>query len=253
MSLPNPSYLTVGYFNWNGSQADRILVDASPGGSPAVATGRRDIRWDSLNNTDKAVVQGLIMGYALRNSLTEANALTIANAAGYQTVDYEQLALSGNATGLANDATVYTMKVSVNGATAVDVSVVGSAAQTFGDLITALNGSLPATVVASIFDGNIDFTTATTGAGNTVEILDIDLLRSCAGFKQVLEKRVGIDTLADIFDLNYRNGYQSYAELLIGSLRFIPDKPGKNPQTDQDIYFNHSTAVWTFLHSDVAV
>ena len=255
MPLPSPDYLASAYYNWNGNQFDSVLVDATFGGSPATALGRRDIRWDSLNNIDKEVVHNLIMDYASRNALSEANALTLTTAAGFHTVDFSPNAIGGLATGLANHSTTYTFLLSADGGTAQQISVVGSAAQTYTDLLTALGTALPATVTASLVGGNLEFTRATAGAGLTVEVLDQNLFRSLDEFNGVLEPRVGVDDLNDVFDLNIKNSSsnQSYTELLIGSLRIVPDKPGKNPQTDQDIYFNHSTAVWTYLHSDVAV
>ena len=75
MPLPNPDYLAPAYYQWNGRQFGAALIDATASGSPAVATGRRDIRWDALDNIDKRVVHSLIMGYAIRGALTEATAL----------------------------------------------------------------------------------------------------------------------------------------------------------------------------------
>lgn len=252
MPLPNPDYLALAYYNWNGNQFDAAIIDATAGGSPAISTGRRDIRWDSLNNIDKAVVHNLIMGYATRDGKAESAALTITTLKGYQVVNYLPNLAGGSVAGLA-DGVTYTASVVSNGTT-YPISIVGVATDTVAQLIVKINADLvgaPQVFLNSA--GNLEIPTLAAGAGQDVELFDQNLFRSITGFRAIEEKRVGIDSLNDVFDLNFRDGYQSYAELLIGSLRITPEKPSKNPTTDTDVYFNHSTAVWTYLYSDVAV
>ncbi len=72
-------------------------------------------------------------------------------------------------TGLANDATVYTATVIVDGLTEA-VSIVGSAAQTIATLVTELNTDLSAAVVLE--GDEIVITSTTTGAVSSVFVSD---------------------------------------------------------------------------------
>ena len=104
--------------------------------------------------------------------------------AGTQLVDFAGGAATGNATGLANDATAYTATIAVDG---VDyaVSVTGSAAQTFGALVTEINADLPNTECAIDGDDNLLFTSTTTGDTSKISITDVDLFSSLTGFVAV--------------------------------------------------------------------
>jgi hypothetical protein len=82
-------------------------------------------------------------------------------------------------TGLANDATAYTATVVSNDGTS-NVSVVGSAAQTFGTLITEINADLAAADCTAALVGNTIVITKDTdvGAGTFVNVTDITLFAS---------------------------------------------------------------------------
>ena len=91
-----------------------------------------------------------------------------------------------DATGLANDATVYTSTVTVDGVDQA-VSIVGSAAQTVTTLITELNLDLTG-VTATIEGSNIRITHDTAGNANQVSIVDVDLFSTAlVGFVKVAD------------------------------------------------------------------
>jgi hypothetical protein len=77
----------------------------------------------------------------------------------------------GNATGLANDATVYTATITADGVEK-PISITGSAAQTFGQLRALFNTQLGGAATCSADKGMLGliFESATTGAGSSVVI-----------------------------------------------------------------------------------
>ena len=103
---------------------------------------------------------------------------------GKQTLNFGGLALGASATGLANDATAYTMTVTVDGV-AIPVSVVGSAAQTFTTLVAEINTDLGASATAAIVAGNIVITSASYGTLSTVTTVDGTLLATTTGFVSI--------------------------------------------------------------------
>ena len=113
-----------------------------------------------------------------------------------------------NPTGLADDSTLYTASVTVDGVPKV-VDIVGSAAQTFADLLTEINADLAPLVDAAETkiddDGNIVVTSVTTGASSTVVITDVDLFSSLPWFVSLDVPVAGLDgdTALDVF----ANGY----------------------------------------------
>lgn len=93
--------------------------------------------------------------------------------AGSQQVELTQRVAGGTATGLANDATVYTATIVVDGAT-VNISVAGSAAQTYTTLLSEINTDLGSAATAAL-GSNVNaivVTSATTGLLSTVSITD---------------------------------------------------------------------------------
>ena len=76
-------------------------------------------------------------------------------------------------TGLANDGTSYTATITVDG-TPISITVTGSAAQTFANLITVLNNgsNLNGAATAALVGDSIVITSATTGANSAVVIAD---------------------------------------------------------------------------------
>ncbi len=139
-------------------------------------------------------VRGTATSY-IRQSVVAPNPKDLANfgtwetagtsVAGIQTANYGGTVVGANATGLTNDSTTYTASVVIDG-TAYAVSVVGSAAQTFTDLVTQINADLPNTE-ASISGGDIVVTSTGTGKASYVSILDTDLFSSTTGFLKLFD------------------------------------------------------------------
>jgi hypothetical protein len=89
--------------------------------------------------------------------------------AGSQIVDVGGAKTAATATGLANGATVYTYTISVDGGGTQTISIIGSAAQTYADLITQINADITGATVALV-GGNLKFTSATTGAASSIAL-----------------------------------------------------------------------------------
>lgn len=100
--------------------------------------------------------------------------------AGFQDGDYGGALTGGTATGLANDATVYTATVTVDGG-ADPISIVGSAAQTYTALISELDTDTTGGTWA-INGGELRCTSSTTGETSTVSTVDTDLFATLTDF-----------------------------------------------------------------------
>lgn len=105
---------------------------------------------------------------------------------GQQLINVGSNKTSGSATGLANNATTYTMTVTVDGA-GNSVNVTGSACQTYGDLITQINADLTgatASINSATFyynGGNILIESSSSGATSTIAITDTGLVAALGG------------------------------------------------------------------------
>lgn len=87
---------------------------------------------------------------------------------GFQKVDVGGAKAGATATGLSNSATVYTASVVVDGTTNA-VSVTGSTAQTYTNLLTQLNADITGATFA-LSGGNLVCTSASTGASSTISM-----------------------------------------------------------------------------------
>lgn len=96
-----------------------------------------------------------------------------------QTANFGGTITGGGATGLAAPTT-FTATITVDGNPNA-ISILGSDASTFTDLITELNADLT-DATASIAGGNIVVTSAATGATSSISIVDTDLFVALAGF-----------------------------------------------------------------------
>jgi hypothetical protein len=102
-------------------------------------------------------------------TISGAPANTPAKTAGSQTATFSSAVTGSTATGLANNATVYTATFYVDG-TAVNWSDAGSNLQTYAALVSSFNSTLSTAGSAAITGGNIVVTSATTGAASSVAI-----------------------------------------------------------------------------------
>lgn len=103
--------------------------------------------------------------------------------AGYQIVNVGSNKSNSSTTGLANNATVYSASVKVDGdISSIPFNITGSAAQTYSALLGLINTALTTNAVATLVGGNIQITSATTGETSTVVIIDTNLFSSLTGF-----------------------------------------------------------------------
>lgn len=101
---------------------------------------------------------------------------------GFQVVNVGGAKTGGSATGLANNATVYTATVSINGATPILLSITGSTAQTYTALLGLINAALSINANAALVGGNIQITSNLSGYGSTILITDTNLFSTLTGF-----------------------------------------------------------------------
>ncbi len=177
MPLPNPDYLLPEYFNWDKSQHDAVLVFADT----AVLGSQRVLRWDACDAYDRRTVHNLIMGYATRAGVIEANAVTAFPAwNAFHVMYYGDTLVGANNAGLETGIT-YTASMVVNGVEDV-ISIVGVATDTIDNVITKINAQMiligaTGQVIWSPA-GNIELISNTLGAGQIVEIFDGNLFSS---------------------------------------------------------------------------
>jgi len=117
------------------------------------------------------------------------------SAKGYQIADYSGTVVGTDPTGLTNDATVYTASASFNGGVAISITITGSLAQTFDDLINEINSYIGASGNATIESGNIKIENALiTGPSSTVLLTNTDLFSSTTPpFSGFLSPQNGVD------------------------------------------------------------
>lgn len=128
-------------------------------------------------------------------------------AAGYQIVNVGGAKTALSSSGLANNGTVYTASVLIDGATTKSLSVVGSTAQTYGALIALLTPQLGADAVVAIVGGNIKITSTKVnkGANSAVAITDTNLFSTLTGYVAILTAVAGISPV-DAMTFNKLDG-----------------------------------------------
>lgn len=131
-----------------------------------------------------------------------------ANSSGYQGIDLNASAALSGSTGLANDATVYTATIVVDGVTR-NITVAGSTAQTFANLIVQINGDLASYATMVLVGGNLRVTSTSFGNGSTVVITDGTLFSSLTNYVSMLVPISGVnaDAALDV----YENGFNQPA------------------------------------------
>lgn len=126
--------------------------------------------------------------------------------AGYQEWGFSTIKVASDTSGLANDTTKYGAIVTVDGV-AKEINITGSAAQTFGGVITGINTDLGTAGVAALVGGKIRITSATTGAKSRVSITDgndsadAGLFASLTGANEAAEEAVdGSDDVSAVLE-----------------------------------------------------
>lgn len=107
--------------------------------------------------------------------------VTTTGTSGSQTVDFGGTCTGAGATGLCTNGTNYTFTLFMDGQTYVNVSVPGSSATTFTDLINAINTQIsPFTI--GINAGDLRIISNTTGSVSKVKIQNDLLFQYCTGY-----------------------------------------------------------------------
>lgn len=151
-------------------------------------------------------------------------------------------------------ARTYTATVSVDG-TPVQISIPGSAAATFGALITEINADLGSVATAALSGGDIVITSATTGTSSSVAVVRDDLFRFVSGFAGI-ERVDGITDLVTAMN-QQRVGsgslYDLYEVVQVGDKPALPPVPAVLPKTDAFTYFGGTPPAWRYLEDDTEV
>ncbi len=107
-----------------------------------------------------------------------------AGTAGTQNVSFGVSKAGGDPSGLANDSTVYTATIAVDGGGAQSIAVIGSEAQTFTAVLAQINQDLTG-AVSAIVAGEILTTSDSFGVSSTIAIIDTDLFATLTNFSAV--------------------------------------------------------------------
>lgn len=159
-----------------GNNATRLTVEP---------TGEVLINTDAGNPGDVFTTNG--MGGSPSWQPPAASGITAPiETSGYQDVVFTLAKSGGDATGLSNDATVYSAIVQLDGGPGQNVDVTGSNAQTFTDLINEINADLVGGSIALI-DGTfyLRLSSASTGSSSFVSIVDLGLFNSLTDFRGI--------------------------------------------------------------------
>ena len=105
---------------------------------------------------------------------------------GTQVIDLGGAKVGTDATGYANDTTMYSLEVQADGVSSY-LSIAGEDAQTIDTLITAINADADflAIAVAELDSGNIKISSLTYGNTSTVNIITGSLVTSLTGFVEL--------------------------------------------------------------------
>lgn len=95
--------------------------------------------------------------------------------AGYQTVNISGSKVGSSSTGLENNTTVYTTSVTVDGGAPIVINIQGFLAQTYTELLAAINAALSTHATATLSVGLITITSSTIGTTSSISIVDTNL------------------------------------------------------------------------------
>lgn len=131
-----------------------------------------DVRnmWDRKVQESSYILENLINAYMNEHNATNGYYPSTPGTAGFQTVDFGGVLVGTNAAGIAADGT-YTISVTVDGGVTQTVSVALTTAATVNDVIAALNVAT-ADASVTLVNGNLRFTSHTTGETSTIAVAD---------------------------------------------------------------------------------
>ncbi|KKN22055.1 hypothetical protein LCGC14_0919170 [marine sediment metagenome] len=163
-----------------------VWYDVSGGGVDPAPTGRTGITVPIVtDDTDTSVanatqaaidVVGDFSATVLGNTVTVTH--TIEGAATDAVDGSVPTGFTFLVTTQGSDVTIFTASIEVDTRPGLPISVVGSTAQTYDDLINEINADLLGTATASIVGGNLQITSATTGNVSRIRIFDTNLFSS---------------------------------------------------------------------------
>lgn len=175
-------------------KSDVVVTDDSA--SAGVLTANSQVTSGTVNLTSGAysIVFAGTAGTAATYTTTVDLFTTPSPAtSGYQEATFTSPITGTDPTGLANDPTVYTATVDVDG-TPNAISVTGSTAQTFTTLLSEINADLTG-AVASIVSGALRITSSSTGVTSTISITDTDLFSTLTNFDVIDTAVPGVDAV----------------------------------------------------------
>ncbi|MCK9369700.1 hypothetical protein M0R04_07310 [Candidatus Dojkabacteria bacterium] len=141
--------------------------------------------------------------------------------AGFQGVNVGGAKVVGSPTGLANDATVYTASVAIEGVP-TPISIVGGAAQTYTTLLSELNTDLSGNATATIVNGNLRITATRLGVLSTVAITDVDLFSTLTNYVAITAPVIGTN-IANATIIPSAPGFQN---VLFSTPKLVGDATG---------------------------
>lgn len=227
--------------------------DATPGLTPVILMGTVGtdellLLWSLLDVKDKERIEEWVNAYG--------GTIPVAPVDGYQIVDFGgSIALTTDPTGLANDNTTYGGKIYVDNVP-YEFVVIGSAVQTFGDLINEINTALGGAAVASLSAGNIVITTATTGFGSRV--LDgrvfiqwADFFGQANGYVGLLDPLPGADDTLTAAKAWIADNGESIYDTYRYSMQLVGAKPKWRTSDISAVYWDGT--VWKRFVDDTAI
>lgn len=146
--------------------------------------------------------------------------------AGYQIINVGGAKVAGSASGLANNSTLYTATVLIDGTITTLLSVTGSVAQTYGTLVAEIDRQLGADARAALVGGNIKITSTKNnkGSGSAIAITDTGsnhLFSSLTGYSAILTAVAGITPVSRMA-LNKLDGATNVVLLIANKSLFDP-------------------------------
>lgn len=132
------------------------------------------VSYDCIATSVQANQLSFINSYDITSIVPSQKKITVSSIllfSGYQEIGFGSQKHGTDPTGLSNGPTTYNCVITVDNVEVV-VSIIGSQAQTFNDLITRLNTALGGLATASIVSGRLRITSTTIGHTSVVEIRD---------------------------------------------------------------------------------
>ncbi len=192
------------------SNSDQITINVTSGG--ILPMGSLSIPMTSLDYQEVV--------FKTPKLLTDTTGLKATRPAtsGYQSVVLSTIKLGTSPTGLANNATVYSVTIVINGVSHV-VSVTGSSAQTYTNLLTAINADLGSSGSAALnVVGNaITITSSTVGIASTVSIGSGTLFQSLSDYALLSASTAGINNITSTYTANISINSVVYSISITGS------------------------------------